>query len=328
MADRSLDSRQFRAALGSFATGVTIVTIRAPDGTPIGLTANSFNSLSLEPPMVLWALDKTSRSLEAFEAADYFAVNILAADQQPLADLFATRGAEKFAELSCDTGLGGIPLLRGCSARFECRTSYQYEGGDHVIFVGEVLEFAHFGRPALAFQGGTYASVVRHPVSGAGSVEGQPNDLDSSFSRDFLGYLLGSAHARLMNRVRGDLDRYRLSEEHYHVLMFLSNEDNLSLKELAALTQLADRDVTYQTLADLVIRDFVVVSGGDYPSTRARLTAEGQRVALELGASLKAAEAYAERFLGANEAQTLKMLLRAIVRAIPPATAPTASDET
>lgn len=327
MPDRPVDSRQFRTALGSFATGVTIVTTRAPDGTPIGLTANSFNSLSLDPPMVLWALAKTSRSRDAFAQAEYFAVNILASDQQALADLFATRGAEKFAELHCDSGLGGIPLLRGCSAVFECKTSYQYEGGDHVIFVGEVLEFAHFGRPALAFHGGNYASVVKYPTSAAGAADGQGAALESSFSRDFLGYLLGSAHARLMDRVRGDLERYRLSEAHYHVLMFLSNEDNLTLKELANLTQLADLQVNYQTLADLVIRDFITVSGGDYPSTRARLTPDGHRVALELGASLKAAEAYAERFLGATEAQTLKMLLRAILQAIPPVAVPSGSDE-
>jgi 3-hydroxy-9,10-secoandrosta-1,3,5(10)-triene-9,17-dione monooxygenase reductase component len=327
MADRSVDSRQFRTALGSFATGVTIVTTRAPDGSPIGLTANSFNSLSLDPPMVMWALAKTSLSLEAFEKADYFAVNILSADQQSLADLFATRGAEKFSALNCDTGLGGIPLLRGCSALFECRTSYQYEGGDHVIFVGEVVEFAHFGRPALAFQGGTYASVVRYPTLSAGGAAVPARDVDSSFSRDFLGYLLGSAHARLMERVRGDLERYRLSEAHYHVLMFLSNEDNLTLKELTTLTQLADHQVSYQTLADLVIRDFITVSGGDYPSTRARLTPDGHRVALELAASLKAAEAYAERFLGATEAQTLKMLLRSILHAIPPVAAPSGADD-
>ncbi len=323
MADRSVDSRQFRTALGSFATGVTIVTTRAPDGAPIGLTANSFNSLSLDPPMVLWALSKNSLSRDAFAKAEYFAVNILASDQQSLADLFATRGAEKFSGLHCDTGLGGIPLLRGCSAVFECKTSYQYEGGDHVIFVGEVLEFAHFGRPALAFHGGNYASVVK---TAAAPPRPSP-DLESSFSRDFLGYLLGSAHARLMERVRGDLDRYRLSEAHYHVLMFLSNEDNLSLKELASLTRLADHEVSYQTLADLVIRDFITVSGGDYPSTRARLTPDGHRVALELGASLKAVEAYAERFLGATEAQTLKMLLRAILQAMPPVSAQSAADE-
>jgi 3-hydroxy-9,10-secoandrosta-1,3,5(10)-triene-9,17-dione monooxygenase reductase component len=322
--DQHLDSRQFRTALGSFATGVTIVTTRAADGQPIGLTANSFNSLSLEPPMVLWALAKSSKSLPAFVAAEYFAVHILAVDQQPLADLFATRGADKFADLELDAGPDRIPLLRGCSARFQCRSAHHYEGGDHMILVGEVVAFDHFERPALAFHGGGYANLIRRsPAAGAA----RDAAAVGSFSRDFLGYLLGSAHARLMARVRGELERYQLAEEHYHVLMFLSNEDNLTLAELAALTQLADRQVTYQTLTTLAIRDLVAVSGGDYPSTRARLTTEGHRVALELGVALKAAEAYAERFLGADEAQTLKMLLRGILDAIPPVSPPPRGDE-
>jgi 3-hydroxy-9,10-secoandrosta-1,3,5(10)-triene-9,17-dione monooxygenase reductase component len=310
------ESRAFRHALGAFATGVTIVTTRAPDGTRIGLTANSFNSLSLEPPMVLWALAKSSRSLPAFEAAGYFAVHILAADQRALSDRFARRAAEKFADLEVDEGHGGIPLLRGCSARFQCRTAYQYEGGDHVIFVGEVVAFDHSDRPALAYQSGTYASVLRHTAPAPPDAEVAD---DGSFSRDFLGYLLGSAHARLMARVRGELDRYRLGEEHYHVLMFLSDEDNRSLLELDALMQLADRRATYQTLVDLAIRDLVALSGPDSPETTARLTPEGHRAAIELGAALKAAEMDAERHLGAREAQTLKVLLKGILRAMEPA---------
>jgi 3-hydroxy-9,10-secoandrosta-1,3,5(10)-triene-9,17-dione monooxygenase reductase component len=320
------DSRQFRTALGSFATGVTIVTTRAGDGQPIGLTANSFNSLSLDPPMVLWALAKSSKSLPAFAAAEHFAVHILAADQQDLANLFATRGADKFADLDIDEGPGRVPLLPGCSARFQCRTAHQYDGGDHTIFVGEVVRFDHFDRPPLAFQGGTYANLVRRPA-GVAVAAAAATGVEGSFSRDFLGYLLGSAHARLMACVRGELERYRLAEEHYHVLMFLSNEDDLTLAELAELTQLADRHVTYQTLASLVIRDLVTVTGGDYPSTRARLTPEGHRVAIELGVALKAAEAHAERFLGANEAQTLKMMLRGILDAMPPEPPAAGSDD-
>jgi 3-hydroxy-9,10-secoandrosta-1,3,5(10)-triene-9,17-dione monooxygenase reductase component len=309
--DRTFDTREFRGALGAFATGVTIVTTRDPGGHPVGLTANSFNSLSLDPPMVLWALAKASRNLPAFAAAEFFAVHILAAGQQALADRFAQRGADKFARLEYDTGQGGIPLLRHCSARFQCRTAHQYEGGDHAIFVGEVIDFESSGHAALAFHGGAYASVVRHAGhSPEGAGEG-------SFSRDFLGYLLGSAHARLMAQVRGDLARHRLREEDYHVLMFLSSAEELTLAELTALTQLADRDVDYQTLAALAIRDLITLSGGDYPSTRARLTSEGHRVALELGVALKAAEAHTERFLGANGAQTLKTLLRAILEAVP-----------
>jgi 3-hydroxy-9,10-secoandrosta-1,3,5(10)-triene-9,17-dione monooxygenase reductase component len=263
--------------------------------------------------------------LPAFAGAEYFAVHVLAADQQALSARFATRQVDKFADLELDEGPGGIPLLRGCSARFQCRTAYQYEGGDHVIFVGEVLKFDHESRPALAFQSGAYASVVRHPV--ASRTRPEPAGLASSFSRDFLGYLLGSAHARLMARVRGELDRYRLSEEHYHVLLFLSHEDNLTLAELDALTQMADRRVTYQTLVDLAVRDLVALAGADDPSSRARLTPEGHRAVIELAAALKAAEADAEQLLGASEAHALKVLLKGLLGATPQARSPADPEE-
>src|SRR5882672_787909 len=125
------DAMEFRRALGSFATGVTIITTRAQDGTPLGLTVNSFNSVSLNPPLVLWSLANNSMSLDAFRAAPNWAVHVLAADQEELSGRFAKRGIDKFAGLELDTGAGNIPLLRGCSARFQCRTAFQQEGGDH-----------------------------------------------------------------------------------------------------------------------------------------------------------------------------------------------------
>ena len=155
--------RQFRSALGAFATGVTIVTTRTGSGVDVGLTANSFNSLSLDPPMVLWSLAKSSRSLPAFLESGYFAVHVLAASQEALSHTFATRGAEKFAGLALERGRAGIPLLDGCTARFQCRTAIKYEGGDHLVFIGEVEAFDHFDRPPLVFHGGRYAAAVARP---------------------------------------------------------------------------------------------------------------------------------------------------------------------
>ena len=141
MTDLAFEPAAFRKALGSFATGVTIVTTCA-DGERFGVTANSFNSVSLDPPLVLWSLAKSAASHAAFAAAPGFAVHILAADQQDLSNRFARKGADKFAGLSLESGRAGVPLLAGCAARFECRTTYQYEGGDHIIFVGEVIDFS------------------------------------------------------------------------------------------------------------------------------------------------------------------------------------------
>lgn len=147
----------FRAALGRFATGVTIITARTPDGVPIGLTANSFNSVSLAPPLVLWSLALRAGSLPIFCAASHYAIHVLAADQRALAERFATRGADRFAGLPERSGVGGVPLIEGCAAVFECRNRSRHEEGDHVIFVGEVEHCsAQADAQPLIFHGGRY----------------------------------------------------------------------------------------------------------------------------------------------------------------------------
>ena len=158
--DREHRARRFRSALGAFATGVTIVTTRDGEGRDVGLTANSFNSVSLEPPMVLWSLSRHARSLPAFLASSHFAVHVLAANQEALSMRFAARGSEKFAGLTLERGVADIPLLPGCSARFQCRTAFRHEAGDHMIFVGEVEEFDHSDLPELLFHRGRYSLAV------------------------------------------------------------------------------------------------------------------------------------------------------------------------
>ena len=156
------DCREFRAALGSFATGIAVVTACAPDGSFVGLTVNSFNSVSLEPPLVLWSLDLGSPSLEAFSAASHYAVNILAADQSELSQRFATRLDDKFGDLEICAGAGGVPLLHGCCAWFECANEVQYPGGDHRIFVGRVERFtSDLARAPLVYHGGRYRQLAR-----------------------------------------------------------------------------------------------------------------------------------------------------------------------
>ena len=165
MHDERMGMRALRAALGQFATGVTVVTARAPDGTNVGVTASSFNSVSLEPPLVLWSLARSARSLAAFRGAGHFAVNVLAADQIPLSNRFATQRDDKFSGVECVDGLGGAPLLAGCAARFQCRRAFEYDGGDHLIFVGEVLAFDCDGSPSLLFHRGRYALPAPHPAA-------------------------------------------------------------------------------------------------------------------------------------------------------------------
>lgn len=151
------DSLQFRSALGMFATGVTIVTARAPDGSLVGLTANSFNSVSLSPPLVLWSLAQRAGSMAIFSRGSHYAINILAAEQQDLARRFATRDIDRFAGVAWREGAGGAPVLEGVAAVFECANRSRYQEGDHVIFVGEVESCSwRENATPLIFHGGRY----------------------------------------------------------------------------------------------------------------------------------------------------------------------------
>ncbi len=151
------DERQLRDALGRFATGVTVVTTMTPRG-PLGMTANSFASVSLEPPLVLWSPARRSSRFPAFEAASHFAVHVLSAAQQHLAERFARSGGD-FSGIALAEGLGRTPLLPDCVARLECRHAAGYDGGDHLIMVGEVLRFEIDDAPPLIFHRGKYSGL-------------------------------------------------------------------------------------------------------------------------------------------------------------------------
>jgi flavin reductase (DIM6/NTAB) family NADH-FMN oxidoreductase RutF len=153
----SFSTEQFRQSLATFATGVTIVTARGADGQLTGLTANSFNSVSLEPPLVLWSLAKRAGSMPIFSRGSHYAIHVLAAEQHALAERFAARGVDRFADIAWREGAGGAPIFDGACAVFECFNRSRYEEGDHVIFVGEVEHCAvREGALPLIFHGGRY----------------------------------------------------------------------------------------------------------------------------------------------------------------------------
>jgi flavin reductase (DIM6/NTAB) family NADH-FMN oxidoreductase RutF len=150
-----LDPIVLRKALGSFATGVAVVTAPAGVGAA-GITINSFASLSLDPPLVLWSLNARSASLGVFRSAPYFAINILSEQQSQLSARFAAPRPDKFDGVEWKAGLGGAPLIAGCVAHFECGTASQIEGGDHVLFIGRVARLWQDDRDALMFYRGRY----------------------------------------------------------------------------------------------------------------------------------------------------------------------------
>jgi flavin reductase (DIM6/NTAB) family NADH-FMN oxidoreductase RutF len=155
-----IDPRDFRNALGTYATGVTIITAAAPDGKPYGLTCNSFASVSLNPPLVLWSLVVYSSSLTVFQNASHFAVNVLGVSQQALANKFAKSSDDKFDGIDWNPGLGNAPLLSESVANFQCRSVNRYYGGDHVIFLGAVEAYSYNRTEPLLFARGAYGRFV------------------------------------------------------------------------------------------------------------------------------------------------------------------------
>lgn len=151
-----IDPRDFRNALGTYGTGVTIITATAADGKPYGITCNSFASVSLNPPLVLWSLGVYSSSLTVFQNASHFTVHVLGTSQQVLADKFAKSSDDKFVGVDWTPGLGNTPVLAESVANFQCRSVNRYYGGDHVIFLGAVEAYAYNRREPLLFARGTY----------------------------------------------------------------------------------------------------------------------------------------------------------------------------
>ncbi len=152
----SIDPRDFRNALGTYATGVTIITAAGVDGKPYGLTCNSFASVSLNPPLVLWSFVLYSSTLSVFQNASHFAVNVLGASQQALASRFAKSSEDKFAGVEWTPGAGHAPLLKESVANFQCRSVNRYYGGDHVIFLGAVEAYSYNRAEPLLFARGGY----------------------------------------------------------------------------------------------------------------------------------------------------------------------------
>lgn len=301
------DVRLLRDALGSFVTGITIVTTIGSSGEDVGLTANSFNSVSLNPPMVLWSLAKTSLSQPAFATAEYFAVHVLSADQQSLSDLFARRGADKFGTLKLDRGHSGIPLLKGCAARFQCRTAFRYEGGDHDIFVGEVVEFEHFEKPPLIFHRGKYGAVTPKASSGASNGE------DASFSKTFLGFLLGRAHFVLFDPIRRELQRQNINPDQYFALCALGANARSS-EEVDKMGRFYDCSFGPDAAHDLMSRGLIEAEDKDAMAPRLRLTEAGRRLMIKLLAIGKNAEAAAQEGFDFFEAQLLRNLLMRLAK--------------
>ena len=315
-AAREFDPREFRHTLGTFTTGVTIITTRDGDGLPVGITANSFNSVSLDPPMVLWSLARNARSLAAFDHAQHWAVHILSADQEPLSNRFARSGEDKFAGVPVESGIGDVPLLSNCTSRLQCRTSFKYEGGDHIIFVGEVLAFDRNDVPPLVFHAGKYAVAARKTDKSLPG--GSPvRDVETSFGEDFLAYLLTRGHFQVYAPLRKLLRSHTLVDSEWFVLSSLTAKNGRSFGELNAMYAITGDELPSASLERLEKRGLVRRNNNESDTTL-QLTDSGRDLALRVLAAAKSVEADLVARLGNHEATALKNLLRQVIQLTDP----------
>ncbi|MGY3439937.1 p-hydroxyphenylacetate 3-hydroxylase reductase component [Marinovum sp. KMM 9879] len=268
--DAAIDPKAFRRALGNFATGVTIITARAPDGTHVGVTASSFNSLSMDPPLILWSAMKTARSCAAFENASHFAVNILAADQMEMSNHFARQQDDKFAGIDYEEGIGGAPIFPGCAGRFQCETYAKLDGGDHWIFVGRVVAFDDFGHAPLCFHQGSYAMVFNHPQTFPKSAKSAPDDGRNRMENHAFFLMLRAVRA-YQARYQPKLETLGLSVIEARILLVLKDLSPMIPEELVTHLH-APITEARAALANLSDRDLVVADGKAYALTDAGQT--------------------------------------------------------
>lgn len=307
------DPKDFRRALGMFGTGVTIVTTRSANGEPVGITANSFNSVSLEPPMVLWSLAKNARSLPVFQSARTWNVHILSNEQESLSNRFARAGEDKFAGLALDSQEHHAPLLQDCSARFKCRTAFQYDGGDHIIFVGEVTDYDANPHPPLLYVTGGYALASRKSQA----IATEPAaDTDTAYSENLLGYLMGRAHFQFLSRLRQPMAAFGMTDADFYVLSLLSIQQPQSPAEIASHMAYTGTDIGAVALQTLTAKGWLQECPQQPQSLQ--LTAQGNEAILRVLAAAKAVETDLVKNLGEMEAATLRNLLKKAIAATDP----------
>ncbi|MGO1500078.1 MAG: flavin reductase [Marinobacter sp.] len=227
----TFDPKDFRRALGKFPTGVTVITTRDSKGEPIGMTASSFNTLSIDPALVLWSIDKGAYSLDSFKKGSGFAINVLRNDQIETSNRFAKRGEDKFAGLETSDCANGAPLIPDAAAWFSCITWEVYEGGDHLIIVGEVTDYGYASNVgSLVFHNGRYAVPATHPA-------GHP-PVKSLEAHGFLGDYLLYQLRQTLNAYAVDfyprLSEFDVTAEEWRVLTLLGDGEAMTLETISS----------------------------------------------------------------------------------------------
>lgn len=305
---KPFDTREMRDVLSSFATGVTIVTTSDARGLPVGITASSFNSVSMDPPLILWSVSKAALSAEAFRRAIHFAVHVLAVDQVDLSNRFAKSGTDKFSGTSYKLDRNGVPVLQGTASRFDCSTWQVHDGGDHWIVVGEVQNIARENKDGLVFSAGTYATAtpIRAAVRRLEPEPDLPNPLD-----DLLLYHLARANRQMGQNFHAAVRAAGLTVPEWRVLANLRPDAGADMDELGTRTFI-DPDLLSDLLQSMQGRGYCSLerSGAGW---LVKGTPKGQQKVAELIALATELERQAVGDLGPKGQQALLEMLRTIV---------------
>lgn len=284
--DPTLDSRGFRQCLGQFATGVTVMST-SHDGTLSGMTANSFSSLSLDPPLVLWSINKSSSNCRAFSNADHFAVSILSDQQIEVAQRFARSGGDKFDGVAWRAGLGGVPVIEKAVATFECSREAVHDGGDHLLLIGRVLRYERYTGDALLFVQGRYGVADDHPdIKEASDIPIRSDGASRPEDSLLLLALIIRANNALSERLEQHRNAEGLSRAQVSVLSGLNEHPGTDVAALARHMFLAQQ-AAEDAVNELIERAYVQRD----PAGRLALTALGHERREAMGARLAAFEA-------------------------------------
>ena len=306
--ETAVDTRALRHTLGQFATGVTIVTCLADDDTPVGMTANSFSSVSLDPPLVLWSVDRRAGSFTPFAKAERFAFSVLAQDQVELSNRFAQPGAEKFSHVAWAAGLGGVPLIPDAAAHIECVQHATAEGGDHLIIIGRVERFERYDRRGLVFAHGRYGAVAPHPggtpAGGVSMGDGHhPDD-------DFLVPLLFRAYNQLFRDFARGLAEADATGPQMRILSILSAYGPCA--EETVLTRTMVSQSRFGEARDSLVAAGLIQRMAD--PTALAMTDAGAAKLAELLSRAVELERESTRTLDTSEVEILRAVLRKLVR--------------
>lgn len=303
-----LDPKAFRRALGNFATGVTVITAQDSAGHRVGVTANSFNSVSLDPALILWSIDKRSRSQEVFLNASHFTVNILSVDQIDVSNNFARPTEDKFATMTYTTGAGGSAVLENCAAHFECELYQTIDAGDHIILIGKVIHFSDNGKAPLLYHQGAYSAVLPHPSlkvsENIAKYRAQQSGVDLY---DNMHYLLTQAVRAYQNEYYPKQLAVGLSVSEARLIMVLYGKHGSTKEEMLKEVSMPMREIN---VAIEALKGKGLI---ECHEQRLSLTATGEKTAQELcNIAVSHQQAVFEQY-SEGEIDTFKTILRELI---------------